>query len=59
MKHPKNRTTIYVIIRLAYNNPVILDSFRTYERAEEVLGIYQKDKPEYEYEIMASTYYNE
>lgn len=65
MKRPKNRTTIYVVTREIWDSYeqvstfIVLDSFRTYERAEEVKGIYEKQAPGFDYEIMASTYYDE
>lgn len=59
MKTPKHRTTIYVIVREDFYRTTALDSFRTYERAEEVKGIYEKETPQFDFKIMASTYYDE
>lgn len=70
MRHPKHRTTIYVLTRQFWNDLhthsafTVLDSFYTLERAEEVAEIFRKEAKESGvedylfFEVMASTYYD-
>lgn len=78
MTYPKNRKIIYTIVRTQeeiiddrhdghitnWINPVILDSFRTLERAEEVKGQYLQQYKEaninfFILDIQTSSYYDE
>jgi hypothetical protein len=79
MKYPTNRTIIYTIVRTQseiindrhdgwltnWVNPVVLDSFRTLERAEEVVGQFEQQFKEagvedfYMFEIQTSSFYDE
>lgn len=70
MRHPKHRTTIYVVVRYYYDTyeeietVTLLDSFRSLERAEEVKGNYEQEARDrglwsaLHFEVMASTYYD-
>jgi len=76
MKYPTNRTIIYTIVRTEHGeefdtyqrvlsyNPVVLDSFRTLERAEEVVGQFEQQFKEagvdgYMFEVQTSSFYDE
>lgn len=69
MKKLKHRANIYVIIRTvddSYAGLIIqaMDSFRTFERAEEMVGVYEQQDLERgetnrDYRIDISTYYDE
>lgn len=64
MRHPKHRTTIYTVVRI-YKEQItaVLDSFRTFERATEMCGVYKQQTKQlgfdFEFQIFASTYYDE
>jgi hypothetical protein len=71
MKKLKHRTNIYVVVRSVWNdseNKIVLvnamDAFRTYERAEEMKGVYEQQDAERnvsnrEYKVDISTFYDE
>lgn len=71
---PKNKTTVYVVVRDLWTGDdtliretTILDTCRTSERAEELAGIYRQNFEDYfpkeswkaEFTYYASTYYDE
>jgi hypothetical protein len=61
----KQRGTIYAVLRFGNDVlPTILDSFRTYERAQEVCGIYEQQMKErglegFIFQVQTTTYYND
>jgi len=68
VKYPTNRGIVYTVIRteaMENSDPVVLDSFRTYERAEERLGQYEQQFKEasilnlFTFQIQTSSYYDE
>jgi hypothetical protein len=73
MKKPKHRGNIYVVLRTEnHNDPFeegwsfehVRDSFRTLERAEEMVGVYEQQDKEHNinnrsYRIHVSTFYDE
>ncbi len=61
-KLPKHRTTIYTILRLP--DVAVLDSFFSFERAEEVAAFYAQDMKDrnvdgFTFPVKCSTYYDE
>jgi hypothetical protein len=71
MKYPNNRTLLYTIVRTQIGGygeelaPVVLDSFRTLQRAEEVVGQHEQTfidndlEGMYKFTIQTSSFYNE
>lgn len=70
MSYPKNRTIVYIIVRTQIGvdeegiRPVLLDSFRTYEQADNRKGAYEQQfidndlEGMYTFSIQTSMYYD-